>query len=107
MAYPEKSSQRSSVSSVSSHVRLSQSSSKSYSLLGAREQRISTQQENPSRQKAASVLKALSLLTGRAAALGGLARVSSSAPKPNSGMGMGWSGALENSGRDSQKVGRG
>lgn len=50
MAYPEKSSQRSSVSSVSSHVRLSQSSSKSYSLLGVREQHVSTQQENSKRQ---------------------------------------------------------
>lgn len=62
MAYPEKSSQRSSVSSVSSHVRLSQSSSKSYSLLGAMEQHVSTQQENPSRQGrqgAMSVPKAL------------------------------------------------
>lgn len=84
MAYPEKSSQRSSVSSVSSHVRLSQSSSKSYSLLRAREEHVSTQQENPSRQGATLVPKALPLLTGRAAALEGLARVSSSMPKPNS-----------------------
>lgn len=62
MAYPEKSSQRSSVSSVSSHVRLSQSSSKSYSLLGARGQHVSTVQKNSCHQDRQSTAKDLVLV---------------------------------------------